>query len=212
MLNVEVYKVGPLETNCYLLQDMKTNKCAIVDPGGISSKLDKRIDQIGKENFEYILITHGHFDHIRKAEHYGKRTGARIAIGSKEKEFTKDRSLNLAERSSPKFFKEFEPDVLLEDGSTIKLGEIEVKVMHTPGHTIGGVVFLVDDMVFTGDTLMRGTIGNVGFKTGNMAEMLLSLRKLYSLKGDYIIYPGHGDVSNLNYEKQNNLYFRKASK
>ena len=84
--------------------------------------------------------------------------------------------------------------------------------MHTPGHTIGGVVFLVDDMVFTGDTLMRGTIGNVGFKTGNMAEMLLSLRKLYSLKGDYIIYPGHGDVSNLNYEKQNNLYFRKASK
>lgn len=202
MLTVEIFKVGPLETNCYLITDVFTKKSAIIDPGGISSELDEKIDLIGKNNIDYILMTHGHFDHIRKAPRYKKLTGAKLVIGSKESDFTKDRRLNLCRIPMDPFY----ADVLLNDGDIIVLGETKIKIMHTPGHTIGGICFMTDDCLFTGDTIMKGTIGRWDLNTGSFKQIKDSVNKILTLSDNYKIYPGHGESSTLNAEKRNNSY------
>lgn len=203
MLIVEKFKVGPLDTNCYLITDKNTKKSAIIDPGGISSELDAKINELGTENIEYILMTHGHFDHIRKAKRYQELTGAKLVIGTKEAEFTKDRSLNLCRVSLPPF----EVDVLVNDGDSLALGETKIKVIETPGHTIGGVCFISDNCLFSGDTIMKGTIGRYDLNTGNFEQIKNSISKILALPDDYKIYPGHGDSTSLAAEKINNLYF-----
>lgn len=205
MVSVKVFKVGPLETNCYLLTDTRTKKSAIIDPGGISAKLDEAINVVGVENVEYILMTHGHFDHIRKAPRYKNLTGATLAIGKNEADFTKDRRLNLCRIP----MEEFEADVLLNDGDAIKLGELTIQVIETPGHTKGGVCFVVGECIFTGDTIMKGTFGRCDLETGDFEQMGKSLEKIFALPGDYKIYPGHGDTSTLAAERANNSYNKK---
>lgn len=205
MVAVKVFKVGPLETNCYLLTDTSTKKSAIIDPGGISAKLDEAINAVGVENIEYILMTHGHFDHIRKASRYKNLTGATLAIGKNEADFTKDRHLNLCRIP----MEEFEADVLLNDGDTIKLGNFIIRVIETPGHTKGSVCFVAGDCIFTGDTLMKGTFGRCDLETGNFEQMCNSLEKIFALPGDYKIYPGHGEMSILAEERANNSYNKR---
>ena len=205
MLVVEKFKVGPLETNCYLITDKNTKKSAIIDPGGISAELDAKIEVIGTENIEYILMTHGHFDHIRKAPRYQKLTGAKLVIGAKEADFTKDRHLNLCRIP----LAPFDVDILVDDGDEITLGETKIKVIATPGHTIGGVCFIADDCLFTGDTIMKGTVGRCDLETGNFEKMKDSISKIVALTENYKIYPGHGDSSTLSAEKENNLYLKR---
>ena len=202
MLIVENFKVGPLETNCYLIIDKKTQKAAIIDPGGISAELDKKISSLGEENVDYILMTHGHFDHIRKAIRYKKLTGAKLMIGVNEAEFTKDRRLNLCRIPMPPF----EADVLLNENDIIDLGESKIKVINTPGHTVGGVCFIAEDFLFSGDTIMRGSIGRYDLETGNFNQMRESIKKILALSKNYIIYPGHGGHTTLQEEK--NLYLK----
>ena len=204
MLLVETFKVGPLETNCYLITDKNTKKSAIIDPGGISSELDAKINKLGTENIEYILMTHGHFDHIRKALRYQKLTGAKLAIGVNEAEFTKDRNLNLCRVP----LEPFEVDILLNDGDALALGETKITVIATPGHTIGGVCFIAQNCLFTGDTIMKGTIGRCDFNTGNHEQMRESVSKIRALTQNYNLYPGHGEPSTLNAEKENNLHLK----
>lgn len=208
MLIVEKFKVGPLETNCYFMTDIDTQKAAIIDPGGISSELDEKIKSVGKENIDFILMTHGHFDHIRKAPRYKKLTDAKLMIGVNESDFTKDRKLNLCRIPMPPF----DADVLLNDGDVIMLGNTKIKVINTPGHTIGGVCFVTDDCIFSGDTIMKGTIGRCDLNTGDLNQMMSSVAKIASLKGDFKIYPGHGEMTTLEEEKKNNVYFRKVIK
>ena len=202
MLIVENFKVGPLETNCYLIIDKKTQKAAIIDPGGISAELDKKIYSLGKENVDYILMTHGHFDHIRKAIRYKKLTGAKLMIGVNEAEFTKNRKLNLCRIPMPPFA----ADVLLNDNDVISLGETKIKVIHTPGHTVGGVCFITEDFLFSGDTIMRESIGRYDLETGDFNQMRESIKKILGLSKNYIIYPGHGEPTTLQEEK--NLYLK----
>ena len=202
MLVVESFKVGPLETNCYLIVDKKTQRAAIIDPGGISAELDKKIYSLGEENVDYILMTHGHFDHIRKATRYKKLTGAKLMIGVNEAEFTKNRRLNLCRIPMPPF----EADILLNDNDIISLGETKIKVMHTPGHTVGGLCFIAEDFLFSGDTIMRESIGRYDLETGDFNQMRESIKKILGLSKNYIIYPGHGDPTTLQEEK--NLYLK----
>lgn len=204
MLLVETFKVGPLETNCYLITDKNTKKSAIIDPGGISSELDAKINKLGTENIEYILMTHGHFDHIRKALRYQKLTGAKLAIGVNEAEFTKDRNLNLCRVP----LEPFEVDILLNDGDALALGDTKIMVIATPGHTIGGVCFVAENCLFTGDTIMKGTIGRCDFNTGNNEQMQESISRILALTQNYNLYPGHGELSTLNAEKENNLHLK----
>ena len=206
MLIVKQYKVGALYTNCYLITDEETKKSAIIDPGGISLELDKEISSRNL-SVEYILLSHGHFDHIRKTARYKNKTNAKIAINQKEKDFARDASLNLSCKFARTTIDPFEIDMLLNDGDTIKLGNSTIKIISTPGHTVGSSCFIVDDCIFTGDTLMKQSIGRTDFATGSSNDMVNSLAKLLMLKGNYTIYPGHGDDTTLEFEKKNNPHF-----
>lgn len=210
MISVYNYKLGPLKTNCYLLRDLDTNKMAIVDPGGISKKLDDDIEKFLKENFCYIILTHGHFDHIRKAQRYKELTNSKIIISEDEKDFTEDSSLNLSCKFGQKPIPYFKSDIFVNEGDIISLGNTKIKVIKTPGHTRGSVCYLVDDCIFSGDTLMKDSIGRTDLNTGNFNDMINSIKKLSLLEVDYKIYPGHGETTSLNYEKNNNIYFRKV--
>ena len=149
-------------------------------------------------------MTHGHFDHIRKAPRYKEFTGAKLAIGINEAEFTKNRHLSLSRVELPPF----DADILLKDGDIVQLGETVLMVLETPGHTMGGICLVAPGCLFTGDTLMKGTIGRCDLKTGDMTQMKRSIEKLSKLAGNYTIYPGHGEETTLNEERQNNVYFR----
>lgn len=210
IVQITTYKLGPLKTNCYLIKDEKTNKIAIIDPGGISKDLDDYIKKIGKANFFYILLTHGHFDHIRKAQRYKELTASKIVISKKESEFTSNPELNLSYKFGQQEIKPFSADIFVKDGDIINLGNLKIKVFETPGHTVGSVCYLVNDCIFSGDTLMKDSIGRTDLATGTYEDMLKSIIKLNSIKDDYKIYPGHGEFTTLDYEKNNNIYFRKA--
>lgn len=209
MVSVNIYKLGPLKTNCYLIKDLDKNKMAIIDPGGISKALDEEILRDKEKNFSYILLTHGHFDHIRKAQRYRELTGAKIVILKDEKEFTKDSGLNLSKDFGKNAVEPFEADIFVEDGDVINLGNTKIKVLKTPGHTKGSVCYVLEDCIFSGDTLMKGSIGRTDLVTGCEKDMLDSIKKIDSLKGNFVIYPGHGDFTDLDYERKNNFYFRK---
>lgn len=210
MLSVSSYKVGPLQTNCYVIIDQDTNKAAIIDPGGQSQALDDKIKHIGKENIKYILLTHGHFDHIMLSNKYKNLTGAKIAINKLESDFTKNSNLNLSNLFTDKGIQPFNPDILLDDYDVLDLGNTKIKVRLTPGHTRGSSCFIIDDCIFSGDTLMKGCIGRTDFVTGDYNDIKKSLEIFLNMDMDYKIYPGHGDETTLNYEKENNPYFGKV--
>lgn len=200
ILKIQRFPVGILRTNSYLVS--YNDRGIIVDPGGISDKLDENIKKLN--GIDYIILTHGHFDHILEVKRYQNLTGAKIVIGKDEKDFPMDNSLNLCSEFYKKGINNFSGDILLKDGDTLKFNDKEIKVIFTPGHTIGSVCYCLDNNMFSGDTLFRGKVGRTDLATGNENDMLNSLRKIYDLETDYSIYPGHGLTTSLYREKSLN--------
>lgn len=195
---------GPLPTNCYILTDDATGISAVIDPGFESGELEDAVRSAG--NVQAILLTHGHFDHICGVKRVQDLTGAKIYMYADEVMFVRDPALNLAGMFFGEELPQFRVDVPLNDGETIQIGNLTVTVLHTPGHTSGGCCFVVEDVIFSGDTLMKLSCGRTDFATGNYTQMLDSLRRLRSLKGDYRVCPGHGSETKLDYERSNNSY------
>lgn len=195
---------GPLPTNCYLLTDEETGATAVIDPGFESEELSEAVQNNG--NVQAILLTHGHFDHISGVQKIQKFTGAKIYLYSDEILFVKDDTLNLASAFFGSEVPPFRVDVPLNDNDTIQLGNLSIRVLHTPGHTVGGCCFIVEDVIFSGDTLMKLSCGRTDCPTGSYSQILDSLRKLSGLKGNFHVYPGHGSATTLNRERQNNTY------
>lgn len=197
---------GPLPTNCYLLTDETTGETAVIDPGFEDSELTGALFSAGREKIKAILLTHGHFDHIMGTAGIKRLTDAKIYIHSDDLLFTTDNSLNLSDAMLSSPIQTFTADVALNDGDTIALGNLCIRVMHTPGHTIGSCCYLVENAIFTGDTLMKCSCGRTDFPTGSYPQILESLSRLKNLEGDYHIYPGHEGESTLEYERKNNPY------
>ncbi|HEX3026402.1 MAG TPA: MBL fold metallo-hydrolase [Clostridia bacterium] len=202
---------GPLPTNCYLLTDDQTGATAVIDPGFESAELTKAVTDAGIENIKAILLTHGHFDHIMGVSRIKKLTNAKIYIHSEDMMFTADNSLNLSGVIIPEKVDAFTADVPLNDGDKIELGNLTIRVIHTPGHTIGGCCYITEDAIFTGDTLMKCSCGRTDFPTGSYPQMLDSLKRLKNLEGDYHIYPGHESETTLDYERKHNPYMGSAA-
>lgn len=200
ILKIQRFPVGILRTNSYLVS--YNDRGIIVDPGGISDKLDENIRKLN--GIDYIILTHGHFDHILEVKRYQNLTGAKIVIGKNEKDFPMDNSLNLCSEFYKKGINNFSADILLKDGDTLNFNDKEIKVIFTPGHTIGSVCYCLDNNMFSGDTLFRGKVGRTDLATGNENDMLNSLKKLYDLETDYSVYPGHGLTTSLYREKSLN--------
>ena len=206
-MKIETFPVGIISTNCYVVTDENSGESLVVDPGDMSGALEDAL--IGK-NIKYILLTHGHYDHILAAAGLKQKTGAPVAIGKDDADCLHDDDLSRAGLHFPLLQQKINADVLLCDGSEIDFGGKKIKVIHTPGHTPGGVCYVFEDerVIFSGDTLFRLSMGRTDFETGSDADMAQSLKTLASLGGDYDVYPGHGPATTLDFERKHNPYMR----
>lgn len=200
MLEVKSYIVGIMRANCYLVRDTKSGCGVIIDPGKENSKLTGDIRECTK--IDYILLTHGHFDHILAADYYRNITDAKIVIGENDSEFTGDNKLNLSGRFKRTKLEKFCSDILVNDGDKLEFADKNIEVIHTPGHTRGSVCYLIDNLIFTGDTLFKGDIGRTDLPTGEEDKLKISLQRLFKMEGDYVVYPGHGLDTTLNDERR----------
>lgn len=199
--------------NCYLVTDMATNESLLVDPGAYGERQKDYIKAQGIDNLKYILLTHGHFDHMLGVEKFRQEFSAKVVIHSLDED-----KLSSAENSLYSRFDRYNPfmatsaDIVVKDGDSIPFGNEDIEVIHTPGHTKGGVCYKIRDLLFTGDTLFKGTIGRTDFPDSDEMEMLESLIRLDKLDMNYKIYPGHEGVTTLDFEKQTNKYMKLAHK
>ncbi len=209
-MNMTTVSVGLLGTNCYILSSNKNN-CAVIDPGAQSEKILARIAE-EKLDVKYILLTHGHHDHIGAVKKVlEKFPEAKLYIGKNDLEMLTDGSKSLASiryNKSGEYFIECAETV--SDGDEVTLDELNVRVVESPGHTKGGVCYICQDMLFSGDTLFYGDVGRCDLYGSNYDSMLATLRKLSALNGDYHVYPGHGESTSLEYERQHNSYIAEA--
>lgn len=204
--------VGMVDTNCYIAYDVDREEAIIVDPASRSDELDSAIRKLSGFKFQYILLTHGHFDHIGATSYYKRLTDAKVVIHEAEKKFIFNNDLNLSYEMDPIRVEKFVPYKLLKDGDKFEALGTEIEVIHTPGHTCGSCCYLIDSerIIFTGDTVMRSAIGRTDFPTGNAENLYASIKKLNALEGDYTLYTGHMDPTTLDRERKHNNYFKEA--
>lgn len=203
MTDIKVYPVTEIMTNCYLVTDKDTGYMAVVDPGGKSEKLINDIKSGGE--LKYVILTHGHYDHIGYAEQLSALFNAEIVCGKYTNEFLSNNLLNHSVFHPDFDIKPFSGDIILNEGDTFNLGNTEIKYIYTPGHTKDSGCFIFDNNIITGDTLFRESYGRTDLPTGNDEDMINSIRRLKNLDGNYNVYPGHGMMSDLDYERNNNF-------
>ena len=190
--------------NMYILIDEETKKCAVVDPGGASDKILNYIKRNSLE-LEYILLTHGHGDHIGAVNTIKSRTNAKVVAHNVEQELLNDNRKNLSYsmHCGPQ---ELDADIYVHDKDKLELGNLKLSFIHTPGHTKGCMCIRVNDDMFTGDTLFAGSIGRTDLYGGDYKQIEKSLRKLAKYEDKVKIHPGHGPSSTLGIEKMSNPY------
>jgi glyoxylase-like metal-dependent hydrolase (beta-lactamase superfamily II) len=206
--SLQSLRVGMIQTNCYLLGDNETGKMVVIDPGGEGDRIVKAVKN-GKWTLSAIINTHGHFDHTSANGAVKKHSGAKVYIHKEDAEFLLNPDLN-GSSFMPEHIVCSKADVLLEDGEEIKIGALTLKVIHTPGHTPGGISLYCKDLdiMFTGDTLFRGDIGRTDLAGGSEEEIAKSLSLYKKYPAQTIIYPGHGPKSTLKEEFENNQYLK----
>ena len=199
-MNIKTMQVGPLGTNCYLLEDEHTHAAAVIDPGGDGARIEAQLLADGAE-LKLILLTHAHFDH----------TGGVAELHAAHPDVPVFLHPAAAARLGSQVFPPIgAPTVPYGDGDVVKLGDLDIQVLHTPGHTPGGVCLLVGDALFTGDTLFQGSMGRIDFEGGSYEDIMASLARLAHLPGDFRVLPGHMDASTLERERKTNYYIREA--
>ncbi len=200
---IDTLEVGPLGANCYVITHLPSKDTCLIDPGGEPERISNFMKKKGL-NPKFIINTHGHGDHILGNGYFG----IPIYIHRLDKDFLTDPSLNLsgafgASVKTPKASK------LLEDGDKIYLNDLELEILHTPGHTPGGISVKLGGAVFTGDTLFAGSVGRTDLPDGDGEVLLGSIRKkLFTLDDETVVYPGHGRESTIGIEKESNPFFR----
>lgn len=194
---------GIYGANCYIIMDENTKEAVVLDPGGDVDDIEKAIKSINAD-VKYILLTHGHVDHVGGVDELRNIVNAKVGIS--EKDYV------LMEKGTYIYGDAFDKnvDLFLKENDIIKLNNFDVECIETPGHTKGGLVFKVNENVFTGDTLFTGSIGRTDLEGGNYEEIMNSLKnKLISLNDDCIVFPGHGPRSTIRNEKMTNPFLKE---
>lgn len=209
-MNLTTIPVGTLGTNCYVLSSSAKN-CVVFDPGAQPEKIISGIEASGLE-VKYVLLTHGHHDHIGGVRKLiEKFPEAELFIGKNDLEMLTDGKKSYASiryEKSDEFF--IEKARTVSDKDEIDLDELKIRVLETPGHTKGGVCYVCENMIFSGDTLFFKNVGRCDLYGGDYGVMKKSLLKLTGLNGDYRVYPGHGEATTLDFERQHNIYIAEA--
>ena len=199
---VKQFVAGKLENNIYLLLDETSKKAVLIDA---TEDLAEIKNATNGYDVEYILLTHGHFDHILGLNSLKKSLNAKAVINQNDliisdnlNEFT--RLFNMPDSIPPTYEK------YIKDGDVITVGNMNIQVIATPGHTEGGVCYLVDGKLFSGDTLFRESYGRTDLFGGNFQKLSKSIKeKLFKLDDKIEVFPGHGEATTIGYEKENNI-------
>lgn len=209
-MKVKCLAVGAMMANCYLVWCEATREALVIDPGGEGGRI---LAEIAGEQLQvkYIVNTHGHVDHIAADEEVRNATGARLLIHAEDAAMLTSPSLNLSIYVGAGV-SGLKPDALLAEGEEIDCGEqVRLRVLHTPGHTRGGICLLDANpgaaAIFTGDTLFAGSIGRTDFPGGSYKTLIASIRdKILPLDDACVVYPGHGPASTVGYERKHNPF------
>ena len=196
---------GPLEVNCYIVGSENTSKAAVIDPGG---HVDSILEILRQHDLTLTMVinTHGHFDHIGANRALIEKTGCELLIHQDDAPLLGRAAehaalFGLSSSRSP------EPTRLLTDGDMIVLGDLSIRVIHTPGHSPGGVCLHVGDCLFVGDTLFSGSIGRTDLPGGNHQQLISNIKeKLLCLADETKVYPGHGPATTIGQEKIDNPF------
>ena len=205
-MEVTVLTVGPVFTNCYIVNEEGKDSCLVIDPGDEAKKIAEYIQKRNKK-MEAILLTHGHFDHIIGVRELMSLLGGKLYAYQDEKELLMDPQLNVSDQIG--YEMSLEADVPLRDHQKITVAGMTFEVIHTPGHTKGSCCYYSEEhqTLFSGDTIFMESVGRTDLPTGNERELIDSVRnRVLTLPSNVKIYPGHGPETNVAYEVANNPY------
>lgn len=204
-MKIQTLVLGAMQSNCYLIS---SERAAICIDAGVYDERIRLFFEANADKRRLILLTHTHFDHIGGAERLRAETGIKIAIGREEAPSLKDPAVTLSDR----FFANvapFEADICIEDEEVLSVGDLTVKAILTAGHTAGGMSYLINGTLFSGDTLFKGTIGNTTHPGGDYDTLLCSVQRLaFMLPDETPVYSGHGEPTTIGKEKRLNPYLK----
>ena len=192
----------PIDNNNYLIIDDESKEAALIDCSAVDSDIIEELERAGAK-LKYILLTHGHFDHIAgiRPNSDVKVVMHKADLGWLEKTNQYLPMFGMPQMTIPKI------DIYVQDGDILKLGDLEIKVIHTPGHTQGGVCYLVDGKLFSGDTIFREAVGRCDLEGGDFDQIVESIKnKIFTLPPQTLIYPGHGRMSSVEWEREHNRF------
>jgi len=204
-LIVKMLHVGPLQTNCYIVGCEDTKEGAIIDPGGGAKHILAEVERLGLE-IKYVINTHGHFDHILDNKEVVEATGAPLVIHSADAPMLKEGGgalfFGIMGKASPM------ADVILDEGQVLTLGNIELKVLHTPGHSPGSICLYSEEegVLFDGDVLFNMGMGRYDLPGGDYRILMESIKRLLTLPDDTTVYPGHGPATTIGRERCSNPF------
>ena len=201
-MKVKLLRVGPIGTNCYILEDDQTNLAAVIDPGDEPELIQEALEKEGVE-VRYLLLTHGHYDHTTAVP-------ALHRVYPQADIYIHQADANGAGSTLFPLAGEVDDLKLYDEGDVIRLGDHEIQVLHTPGHSPGSVTLKVGDVLFTGDTLFCGSCGRTDLRGGSYEEIMASLKRLGELEGDFHVCPGHDRTSTLERERRSNPFLMEA--
>lgn len=202
---IKTFVLGPMESNAYILADEHTRRAAVIDPGMGSEHLLEALEE-DRLRLDYVLNTHGHFDHVYCDGYFTSKTGARLLIHEADV-FLLQRMPEYARHYGFSVADPPQPDGFLRDGDILPIGDLALRVYHTPGHSPGGVCFHVGDVVFSGDSLLAGSVGRTDIPGGSYPELIASIRaKLLALPDATVVYTGHGPQTTIADERAYNPF------
>lgn len=205
MMKIEVIPVGQLEANCYLVFDEETKECMVIDPGDEGERI---LNQIKKHDLKvkYIVNTHGHSDHIGANQRLKEATGAELLIHKDDAPMLANAAKNFSVFTGKRIVQPA-PDRLLEEGDVLTVGSVSFTVLHTPGHSLGGICLAGGGVCFTGDTLFQLDIGRTDLRGGSYPQLVESIKKkIFALDDNTVVLPGHGPQSTVKTEREHNPY------